>query len=520
MGNHLATLATYIIYTKYNLNMQQYAPLFGILSIVFTFFENKVMNMYENDNIKFLLDDSIEFINDTFINTNTLLIALFICSIIMYNKRKYIMDYIDLLRGDYNVIHIYTNYHITKILNLYELTPESFVTSDIQYGNIIQQNKMMLSTADINKFISEKQFKIDEKVYFDLPRFGKGYLITTSYKYIHVESDKKDIIYSNLAIDMYLNKNYDVSKFNDDLICIERAFVAQKLQQKVYLERIDYIYKGQEGFSNITSDYINMTRIEFNKYKEEIPKKIFTDVFDDIVKYINNNIENQSNIIFYGPPGTGKSTMISGITTLFERTVVSCNLTNLSKRDGAYLFNHTYKSIFRVSPRSCALVLEEFDESVMQLYEREQALNAVKHSPKELVKYIKEVGEKTETLLTLKDLLNLFQGPFVNKGMIVLATTNNFDEIKEKLPALFRPGRLTPYYVGYINESELTRFLNYHYPDRDSKITWYKKHSIPTSQLTVWATTYKNDFNGFKKILENYINEEYDMDVVDDTILI
>jgi len=62
-------------------------------------------------------------------------------------------------------------------------------------------------------------------------------------------------------------------------------------------------------------------------------------------------------------------------------------------------------------------------------------------------------------------LLEIFQGVVDVDGRLIFAMTNHFDKIKKECPALFRPGRLTPVYFGYIGRNTLTDIIQYYFKD-------------------------------------------------------
>jgi hypothetical protein len=82
----------------------------------------------------------------------------------------------------------------------------------------------------------------------------------------------------------------------------------------------------------------------------------------------------------------------------------------------------------------------------------------------------------------MRDLLEIFQGPVPLDGMIIMATTNKFDEIKNSCPELFRPGRLTPVYFGYIHIETLHEISRFYF-GKDYKGYVPHQIKIPTSQI-------------------------------------
>lgn len=98
--------------------------------------------------------------------------------------------------------------------------------------------------------------------------------------------------------------------------------------------------------------------------------------------------------------------------------------------------------------------------------------------------------ESDKNVVYIGDLLELFQGPIHIVGRMIIATTNNFESIKEALPMLVRPGRLTPLKFDYLTWAifeDLVRF----YLD-EMPIVEPFQITIPTSQIVELAIKYKN----------------------------
>lgn len=111
-------------------------------------------------------------------------------------------------------------------------------------------------------------------------------------------------------------------------------------------------------------------------------------------------------------------------------------------------------------------------------------------------------------ILRLGDLLELFQGPVPIKDRMIIATTNHFDLIKNSLPALIRPGRLTPIEFNYMSWGVLNELCMYYFNKtmRESEF----KITIPTShimELVNKIKSSKQEFDDFecelKKLCEN-----------------
>lgn len=109
----------------------------------------------------------------------------------------------------------------------------------------------------------------------------------------------------------------------------------------------------------------------------------------------------------------------------------------------------------------------------------------------------------------LRDLLEIFQGPIPFESMIMLANTNKYDEIKDMCPELFRPGRLTAVYFGYVNQETLQDIAIYFF-NQKLKVYIPDILKIPTSQIIELAfealTVSTNPFDYFSKHIHILIN--------------
>jgi hypothetical protein len=112
---------------------------------------------------------------------------------------------------------------------------------------------------------------------------------------------------------------------------------------------------------------------------------------------------------------------------------------------------------------------------------------------------------KSDTL-RLSDLLELFQGPVPVSNRIIVATTNNFEKIKDSIPALFRAGRLSPLKFDYLDWTALNELTNYYF-GRYLTIP-EKKVKIATSFIIELAIKYSivnSPFEEFQEELQKYL---------------
>jgi len=138
------------------------------------------------------------------------------------------------------------------------------------------------------------------------------------------------------------------------------------------------------------------------------------------------------------------------------------------------------------------ILLEEFDMTIKELdrrsilREKEIDLiinNSMNNCNEDAIAKNKNVKNKIiYNEFLLKDLLELLQGPVPLHGSIIIATTNEFDNIYDLCPELFRPGRLTPVHFGYVTKEIFQEICEFYF---EQKFKEFLPDSIkiPTSQI-------------------------------------
>ena len=230
------------------------------------------------------------------------------------------------------------------------------------------------------------------------------------------------------------------------------------------------------------------------------------------------------NLLLHGPPGTGKSSFAYRVAMTLRRDIISMDLTKYPNRYIIDKLMHGYINVClsngnMISPSRLVYVFDEFDRTIEFLIaaqDKEKRLfegklksmsagnglasllgsmagtkskssrktNSGSDSECEEDNFtIQSEGDASTTdannalasqLLTIKDLLEIFQGVVDVDGRLIFAMTNHFDKIKKECPALFRPGQLTPVYFGYIGRETLLDIIQYYFKN---------KFTIPASDL-------------------------------------
>lgn len=266
------------------------------------------------------------------------------------------------------------------------------------------------------------------------------------------------------------------------------------------------------------------------------------------------------NLLLHGPPGTGKSSFAYRVAMTLRRDIISMDLTKYPNRYIIDKLMHGYinpclNNAYMISPSRLVYVFDEFDRTIefliaaqdkeKRLFESKlksmsagNGLAALlgsaagkksKSNPKTnsgsdsdgeeddftISSVDDSVGDPSTTfasqLLTIKDLLEIFQGVVDVDGRLIFAMTNHYDKIKKECPALFRPGRLTPVYFGYIGRETLVDIIQYYFKnkfiiptgDLDSLPSEFQ---IPTSEIieqAIYFSTSNDGYNSFIKWLSS-----------------
>lgn len=233
--------------------------------------------------------------------------------------------------------------------------------------------------------------------------------------------------------------------------------------------------------------------------------------------FINSGQGARINLLLWGPSGAGKSSFVYRIAMCLDRHIVSLDLRNQSKSEIYQIIQRPSLSIAgvhqKIPYKKCVLMFEEFDISILELYQRSRRQQMVEEIWKQYRgpgKEMEREEEKTEeeekfdksllmvdSQFSIRDLLEIFQGPIPMHGMLLMATTNKYDEIRQLCPELFRPGRLTPVHFGYITKDVLQDISKYYF---GRKLDYYlpETMTIPTSQIIDLAMESKLQENSFE----------------------
>jgi shikimate kinase len=491
MATIIATVATPYILDKLKLDKSLYGIIFGC---ILTWVSKIDFNNYLNFNI---------------VSKETIIFCILLFLIYYYNSQ--ILEFITkFFNKKYAYIKLYNCADMMILLqyisiykNFYEnATKLEYGHQKILYdinihGRILNLGELERTIDDYKNYFLDINFNINgyyvwknnlleiKKVDID----KKEVINTIQCPYIILYIEEKSI----LAITDYFKKIVEkVEEYNN--VNIESYYYKLVSEdEKVSPTRMK-IYAGpKQSIDQLESVHINSF---FHKDKLKL-WKIMKDIEFNPNSFFKLGQYPRISLLAYGPPGTGKSSFAYRIAMALNRDLISIDLRIMKKREiYQLLFENTFPSgeIFK---KKVVYIFDEFDLTVKELHERknrnctqmeiyrifmkkkmEHELSKVKSTNNDNSE-IKKKDEKVSGFYTdndfpvVEDLLEIIQGPCPLNDSIIIATTNHYDEIYNLCPALFRDGRFTPIYFGYVNKKIVSEMSLY----------YYKKEYIITDEI-------------------------------------
>jgi len=296
---------------------------------------------------------------------------------------------------------------------------------------------------------------------------------------------------------------------------------------KLYGVNVFLKYSEKEGITseNVSSVILEIPRREYNR------NVYFENYFSPLKAVLMEYCKlDQCNLLLYGPPGTGKSVLIHTMAMYTERHIVNVDLTVLTKKNAYQILACACISNFTRLPHQYIIVFEEFDNTIRVLIERERVRqleerNAKKKGAFKFAKYmsstvstVKENPDDSQ-MLRISDLLALFQSCIPRKGQMLIATTNHYEKMRSTLPALFRPGRMTPILIDYADRKTVSELVVHYFPDTIEIPILPRDHRLPTSQIIELAKVHHADYTQFEQGIRKALSEMPDVEISDTTYL-
>jgi hypothetical protein len=366
-------------------------------------------------------------------------------------------------------------------------------------------NEIITDIGDITKTIF---FPKNEMVYFDdTEKHVSGFISWTR----NIDTHNDEICLKNCRTE----NGYTIDKYIND---IKKEITNKWAVRHLTLYNVD---KTRNGYETVVSmfDEVSMTLPELeNRFIRTLFHPKIGEIWNRIkmINYYPDEIVKlgqppRMNMILYGPPGTGKSTCAYRFAMATKRHLVSVRLSRYQKNDLYKLFTQPTINGISYKPKDIIFVLDEFDNDIEKIVnngnhelERIESMKKVisetfvqmektpvvvsGQQPQQSTQKPSETSKRVETefsemekmvnginsiydkiekfkdnIITLKDLLVIFQGSVPIDGCIIIAMTNKYHEICEKCPALFRTERLTPIQFGNFDVNMINEVSKYYF---------------------------------------------------------
>lgn len=470
----ISTLVVSYLMKKFNLDTLYYGMIYGLIIQLIM-----VISNYDYNNLTF---------NWYYLGVLpiSMIMSYIVYYVVNYIKKREDKEYITLTIYDEDKIKLFMKY-IDHQKQYYDQSV------DMNYGDLEIQTELLASRSqDRSSTLLSEDAKLKSLGYNKQYLFKDLYLnMEGNYtwfktiKEISICSVVKQITVRYVVIKIMKNKEIDTSNYFQK---IEDYF--DTFEKKIDLKYIKILKDGDIYTYNHVVTFHSGVKESFEALEEKFLKPFFHQEKDRLWSLVKNTCLNPEfysskgqnariSLLLYGPGGMGKSSLVYRIARCFSRHIISLDLRIATKRNIYQILQNPILANFpNLSYKDIVYLYEEFDISIKELALREKSNNDKYFESLEK----NELKVKVNDEFCIRDLLEIFQGPIPFESSIMIATTNKYDEIKETCPELFRPGRLTPVYFGYIDQSTLQDISIYFF---NKKINGYLPDvlTISTSEI-------------------------------------
>jgi hypothetical protein len=282
------------------------------------------------------------------------------------------------------------------------------------------------------------------------------------------------------------------------------------------------VFESYRSFKNIFFDG-----------KQQLIEKI--DFFLNNKKwYHEKGIPYSLGIGLHGPPGTGKTSFIKALANYTNRHIVMISLKIIKTKNQLekLFFENTYNDDnekYSISWDKKILVFEDIDcigdiildrEKKEKEKEKQKKKNNKKNEEKkedndnvkvsDILQTICELNEPTTTILpikeqliTLDDILNLWDGIRETPGRILIISSNHYDKLD---PALVRPGRIDiTHELSNASHSTISEIYLHLFGNKIDKnlLSKVKEYFYSPAELINIYVTHKNEEDFINRLLKN-----------------
>lgn len=322
-----------------------------------------------------------------------------------------------------------------------------------------------------------KRIELTEEIYLDVYKA----LVTKGKE---INSQTAENVRVTFRLHSKTKTTSDIKKLIEYYCNEYRKNVEKNTNGKLY----HFIFQGfEEGYpqfiTNVLSESENKN-VEtfdtiFHKHKECIMKDI--EKLHDNEYYQKRGIKRKKGYLFYGHPGCGKTSTVMAIANHDNRHIIEIPLSRIkTNKEFEEIMNVNEINGINFSKENIIILFDEIDRELK---------NTEKMSSDKMT-----LVKNTE--LTLSTILSRLDGIGNYNGLVVIATTNNKNELDN---ALYRDGRLNPMFFDYCSKEDVEKMMLLYY-EKEYKIDFEIKE-MSHSTLRKYLENY--DVENFMEIIRS-----------------